>query len=108
VGRKDASFKEFVLDQLASLGPVDARAMFGGYGLYHLGIFFGIIHKGRLFFKTNKNTRKAYLSVGMEPFKPNDKQTLKNYYEVPSDVLDDHERLSAFAEKAVKCGDGAG
>lgn len=103
---KDVSFRQFVIDQLKSIGPVDARAMFGGYGLYHLGIFFGIIHKGRLYFKTDAMTREAYIAAGMGPFQPNDKQTLKNYFEVPLDVLEDQERLTAFAEKAVKCGDG--
>src|SRR3972149_7383553 len=97
------SFKKFVLDQLSSLGPVDARAMFGGHGLYHLGIFFGIIHKGRLFFRTDEVTRAEYIEAGMKTFSPNAKQTLKNYFDVPPAVLDDHERLSAFAEKAIKC-----
>ena len=30
---RDESFKEFVLDQLQDLDGVDARRMFGGYGL---------------------------------------------------------------------------
>ena len=46
------SFKEFVLDQLSQLGQVECRAMFGGHGLYHNEAFFGIISKGRLYFKT--------------------------------------------------------
>jgi TfoX/Sxy family transcriptional regulator of competence genes len=32
---KDDSFKTFVLDQLQKLDDVEARRMFGGYGLYH-------------------------------------------------------------------------
>ena len=31
---RDESFKDFVLDQLQDLDGVDARRMFGGYGLY--------------------------------------------------------------------------
>ena len=33
------SFKEFVLDQLHTLGPVNCKAMFGGYGLYLDDVF---------------------------------------------------------------------
>lgn len=32
-------FKDFVLDQLADLRGITARAMFGGYGLYHRATF---------------------------------------------------------------------
>jgi hypothetical protein len=41
---KQDDFKNFVLDQLSDLHGVTCRAMFGGYGLYRHGMFFGIIH----------------------------------------------------------------
>jgi TfoX/Sxy family transcriptional regulator of competence genes len=46
----DDSFRDFVLDQLRDLRQIDCRRMFGSYGLYHGGVFFGIISKGRLYF----------------------------------------------------------
>jgi len=95
------SFKEFVLDQLRQFGPVDCRAMFGGYGLYCEGIFFGIIAKGRLYFKTNPATVSDYLERDMQPFQPNSKQTLKNYFEVPVEILEDEEQLAVWARKAI-------
>jgi DNA transformation protein len=96
------SFKEFVLDQLAGMEPVTCRAMFGGFGLYHHDVFFGILHKGRLYFKTDDQTRPAYEENGMKPFRPTDKQTLKNYYEVPLEILEDGEALILWAGKAVQ------
>jgi len=98
---KNDSFKEFVLDQLRVLGSVDCKAMFGGYGLYFEDIFFGIVHKGQLYFKTDKTTVTDYLDKGMKPFRPNSRQTLKNYYEVPADILEDEGELAAWARKAV-------
>lgn len=53
---KHDGFKDFVLDQLADLHKVTARAMFGGYGLYHRSTVFGIIHKDRLYFKVTPAT----------------------------------------------------
>ena len=76
--KKDDSFKEFVIDQLNGRGNVVSRAMFGGYGLYREQAFFGIIHKGRLYFKTDPETQPQYRERGMKPFKPNVRQTLKN------------------------------
>ena len=96
------SFKEFVLDQLAGMEPVTCRAMFGGFGLYHCDLFFGILHKGRLYFKTNDQTRPVYEKYGMKPFRPSAKQTLKNYYENPTDILEDQEELIFWALEAVR------
>ena len=77
--------------------------MFGGYGLYQDETFFGIIHKGRLYFKTDETTVSAYRKRKMKPFRPKAKQTLKSYYEVPVDVVEDRDRLAEWAKKAVRC-----
>lgn len=100
------SFKDFVLDQLRSWGAPDCRAMFGGYGLYRDGKFFGLIYKGRLYFKTDASTAPTYRDRGMRPFRPNAKQTLKNYYEVPPDVIEDPDQLAAWAQRAVDTPNG--
>ena len=75
--------------------------MFGGYGLYHRGSFFAIIHKGRLFFKTHDLTQPLYRSRGMQPFRPSARQILSRYYEVPLDILEDSRDLAAWAHHAA-------
>jgi DNA transformation protein len=95
-------FKDYVLDQMADLRGVACRAMFGGYGLSHRGIFFGIIHKGRLYFKVSPNTVGRYKEQGMKPFRPNDKQTLKSFYEVPVDIIEDSEHLAEWATESAR------
>lgn len=95
-------FCQHVLIQLALLGNrLRARAMFGGYGLYLGETFFGIVWKGRLFFKTSSATAARYIERGMEPFSPSPQQTLKRYYEVPEDILARREELLAWANEAV-------
>ena len=99
---KQDGFKDYVLDQVADLRGVTCRAMFGGYGLYQHGTFFGIIHKGRLYFKTDRITVTRYRDKGMKPFKPSAAQTLKNYYEVPVEVLEDSDDLTTWASQAIQ------
>jgi DNA transformation protein and related proteins len=99
---KQDGFKDYVLDQLADLRGVTYRAMFGGYGRYHRETFFGIIHKGRLYFKTDQITAIRYRDRGMKPFKPSAAQTLKNYYEVPIEVLEDSDDLTTWASQATQ------
>ena len=99
---KNDGLKNFVLDQLTDLRSLTARAMFGGYGLYHRSTFFGIIHNGRLYFKVTTSTLSRYTDHGMKPFRPNAKQTLKSFYEVPIDILEDAEALTQWATDAAE------
>ena len=100
---KDESFKDFVLDQLAGLDDVEARRMFGGHGLYRGETFFGIVHRGKLFFKIDESTVGKYRKQKMKPFRPNGKQTLRSYYQVPADVIEDADELRQWAARAVEC-----
>ena len=97
---KNDSFKDYVLDQLIELGPVDCRAMFGGHGLYFGKSFFGILHQGRLYLKTDAKTRVDYERHGMKPFRPNGRLTMK-YHEVPADVVENRAELAAWAQRAI-------
>ena len=98
------SFKEFVLDQLGALPEMRARAMFGGYGLCQAGRFFGILMDGRLYFKTDEQTRTAYVERCMGPFLyEKARRTLTiNYFEVPPDVLESREELVVWARRAIQ------
>ena len=95
------SFVKFVLDQLRDLGDVRRRAMFGGFGLYCGDAFFGIVYDDRLYFKTDEANVSDYEGRGMKAFRPNERQTLRNYYEVPSEILDDREQVTAWALQAA-------
>jgi len=99
----DDSLKEFLTDQLAALPGLRARRMFGGFGLYHDKRFFGMLIQGRLYFKTNEQTRPSYAERGMSPFVYEKGRRFESvtYFEVPPDVLEDREQLVAWAQRAV-------
>lgn len=80
----------------------DPHSMFGGYGLYYGGQFSWILHKGRLYFGTDDRTRSIYSKHGMKPFRPNRKQTPKNYCEVPVEIIEDQEQLTEWAMQAAR------
>jgi DNA transformation protein len=77
--------------------------MFGGFGLYQDETFFGIVHKCRLFFKVDESTVGAYFRHKMKPFRPNARQTIKNYYQLPVEVLEDPDELCLWARRAIGC-----
>jgi DNA transformation protein len=103
MNRKDDSFRDFVLDQLQELDGMEARRMFGGYGLYQDETFFGILHQGRLYFKTDEATVGEYRKRRMKAFRPNARQTLKSYYQVPVEIVEDADQLADWAERAIRC-----
>jgi DNA transformation protein and related proteins len=99
----DESFKAYVLDQLAALPDVRARAMFGAHGLYSDGKFFAILDEGRLFFKTDAETEEEYLARGMTPFsyEKDGRVFTFRYHEVPPEILEQPPELAQWARRAV-------
>ena len=79
------------------VGDIQVKPMFGSFGLYLEGKFFAIVADGRVYFKTNDKTREKYVAAGMKPFQATPLQVLKNYYEVPAEVLNDREVLANWA-----------
>lgn len=93
-------YKNYILDQLRLAEEISVRKMFGGYGLYIQGRFFAIISDDQLYFKTNEETKNKYIKLGSKPFQPSPKQKLKNYYEVPPEIIEDTDKLKEWAELA--------
>jgi DNA transformation protein and related proteins len=97
-------FRGFVLEQLAGAGAgVTARAMFGGYGLYSEDkLLFGVLDDDAVFFRVDDDSRPAYESAGSRPFAPIPGQNpMRNYWELPADVLEDREALAAWRARAL-------
>lgn len=96
-------FRAFVLDQFEELGDVTPRPMFGGVGLYHDGVFFGILAGDVLYLKVDGTTRREYVREGMRPFKPYAHRPMTmGYYAVPPAVLESPLELARWARKAIE------
>ena len=102
MSKPDDGFLEFVLDQLSDLPGVRSRRMFGAYGLYQNDDFFAIVDGGKLYFRTDGDSKPEYENRGMKAFAPTPKQVLKNYFEVPVDILEDDALLREWAKAAVR------
>lgn len=58
-------FVAYVVEQMEAAGAIHARKMFGEYGLYLDGIFFGMVCDDRLFIKPT-DAGRAYIGVPTE------------------------------------------
>jgi TfoX/Sxy family transcriptional regulator of competence genes len=76
--------------------------MFGGVGLYHHGVFFGIIARDTLYLKVGDANRADYERAGMKGFKPYPTRARRmTYHAVPLEVLESAPELAAWARKAI-------
>lgn len=103
--REPDEFTAYLLELLVPLGAVSARRMFGGVGLFHAGMMFGLIAGDELFFKVGDTNRPLYEAAGEAPFSYQTKHglhTIGSYWRCPPDLLDDAERFLAWARQAVE------
>ena len=94
-------YLDYLIDQLRSFGQVAPKRMFGGAGLYHDGLFFGLVADDVLYLKVDDGNRKDFSDAGMKPFRPFGSHAM-GYFEVPADVLEDPDELAAWAWKAFE------
>jgi len=97
------NYLNYILDQLRLLPNITYTKMFGGYGLYNDGKFFAIISGTplNLYFKTNKKTSVIYRDYKSKFFSPSKTQHLKNYYNVPNQIIENVEELASWANLAT-------
>ncbi len=101
----DPGFVAHALDLLALLGPVEARAMFGGHGLYGEGVMFGLLDDGELFLKTDDATRERFVAAGCRRWTyVNKKVRMENtgYFRPPDDAHEDPEAMLPWARLALE------
>lgn len=91
-----ASFVEFILDQLSACEGILAKKMFGEYALYLSGKMFALICDDQLFIKPTPASR-AYLQEAGEIVEAPPYPQAKPWFLITSDLLEDREKLSALA-----------
>ena len=98
-----SEFVAYVLDQLAELGSVTARHMFGGTGLYFDGVFIAIVFQDALYLKADDENRAMFDAVGSEPFifESRHGETIETSYRaVPPEILESSDDLAQWARSA--------
>ncbi len=96
-------FVEYAVDQLNSIGPIVAKRMFGGVGLYARDRFFAIISDDVLYLKADDSNRAEFIARGGMAFQPYPDKPARSmsYYSVPIDVFEDTDELAQWARKAL-------
>jgi TfoX/Sxy family transcriptional regulator of competence genes len=85
----NTEFRDFILAQLQDLPYLKCAPMFGGWGMYLLKIFFGIIYGGELYVRVNSATQPVFDAADAPYFQPRSGVDVKQYRRVPPEILQD-------------------
>ena len=98
-----SGFADYLPEVFEQFGGVSLRKMFGGYGVYHQGLMFGLVVDDTLYLKTDAANLDFFVQEGLGPFEYTNKDgrvTRMSYYRAPDEILDDREQATAWARRA--------
>lgn len=101
---KEASrFAAFVADLLQPMGPVVARRMFSGSGLFCDGLMFALIINDVLYLKADEANQPQFEAEGMGPFlyTARGRSIAINYWRAPERLMDEPDDLVAWSRAAL-------
>ena len=95
-------FADHVVGLLQEMGPVEARSMFGGYGIFLDGVMFGLIADEELYLKVDDHNRPDFEARNLGPFVYEGKHRpmTMSYNLAPPEAMDDSEALSDWGRSA--------
>ncbi|USQ96478.1 TfoX/Sxy family protein [Caulobacter sp. RL271] len=95
-------YRDFVLEQLAPLGHITARRMFGGVGIYANGLFFALIDDDVLYLKGDESLKVEFEAAGSHAFTPFGYDKPMGYWTAPAEAMDDQEFLLDWSRKSLE------
>lgn len=89
-------------DVFSAFGPIRARRMFGGYGIYRDGLMFGLVADGVLYLKVDDDNRARFVEHGLEAFTydKGGRPVAMSYHRAPEEIMDDPDVAADWARSA--------
>ncbi|MEH6470735.1 MAG: TfoX/Sxy family protein [Halopseudomonas sp.] len=100
----DSEYVAHLLELMQTLGPVEARRMFGGHGLFIDGLMFGLVAEAELYLKVDADTVSSYRDQGLEAFSymRGGKRCALNYYQAPELIFEDQQQMRIWGNRAFE------
>ncbi|HEX9050547.1 MAG TPA: TfoX/Sxy family protein, partial [Anaeromyxobacter sp.] len=93
-------FVAHAVELLSGVGPVEARAMFGGHGMYARGVMFGLLDGDELFLKTDGASRPRFVEAGCRQWvyvSRTRRMENTSWFRPPDDAHEDSEAMAVWA-----------
>ena len=98
------SFAEFVCGQLAPLGHVTLRRMFGKTGVFCDGLMFGMVRDDTLYFRVDGHNRAAFKEAEAFPplnYESQGRTIDLSFWRAPDRLFDEPDELVGWARVAL-------
>ena len=84
-------FVENLEEVFVLFGPIEAKRMFGGYGIYHDGLMFALVADEVLYLKVDGQSVDRFIAEGLPAFlyEKNGKQVAMSYHLAPEAIYDE-------------------
>ena len=104
VASSNAGFLEFLTEQMAGVGRVAVRRMFGGAGVFCDGQMIGLVADDLLFLRTDAESAPQFEARGLAPFvyRKGGKSVSMAYHQAPAECLEDPDEMAAWASRAYQ------
>jgi DNA transformation protein len=92
-------------DLFAEFGPIRLRRFFGGEGIVADEVMIGMVFSDVIYFKTDDETRKAFIAEKTKPFsflkRSTGETVVTTWFALPERLYDDTEELAQWARAAL-------
>ncbi|MDR5866128.1 TfoX/Sxy family protein [Halomonas koreensis] len=98
-----SEYTEYLQDVFALLGPIAARRMFGGYGIYHDGAMFALVADEVLYLKADALNVGDFEREGLPAFEyvRQGRVVKLSYYQAPEVLFEDLELARDWARRSL-------
>lgn len=97
-------FVAFAVELLDRVGPVRARAMFGGHGIYCGDLMIGLVDDDEIFLKTDPDTRPRFEQAGCRQwiYAGGGKEARTSYFRPPDEAHESPEDMEPWGRLALE------
>ncbi len=97
-----SDFVDYLHELFEGFGPIHAKRMFGGYGIYRDELMFGLVADDTLYLKADAESRHHFEQAGMPPFEymRGGKPMHLSYFQAPATALDNADEAAHWARLA--------
>ena len=99
-----SEFVEYLHEVFEHFGSIRSRRMFGGYGIYHDDLMFGLVADDVLYLKADAESSEFFVEKNLAPFEFTKKgKTMQmSYFMAPEEIYDDPEEARLWGIRAFE------
>ena len=99
-----SEFADHLQDVFRLFGPIEVRRMFGGHGVFHHGLMFGLVSDEFLYLKADAGNLSHFEGQGLSQFVylRQGKVMKLSYYLAPDAVMEDCAEAASWAQRSFE------